>query len=105
MFFFNLTYRKPLEEIERLLPEHIRYLDDWYAQGKFLCSGRKNPAPAESSCALAKTGKKRSTSGTRTHFTKKARPGMKSSSFFPRKCPTAFRPCCIERMEICLGKR
>ena len=43
MFFFNLTYRKPLEEIERLLPEHIRYLDDWYAQGKFLCSGRKNP--------------------------------------------------------------
>ena len=28
---------------------------------------------------------------------------MKSSSFFPRKCPTAFRPCCIERMEICLA--
>lgn len=28
---------------------------------------------------------------------------MKSSSFFPRKCTTAFRPCCIERMEICLA--
>ena len=43
MFFFNLTYEKPLEEIERLLPEHIRYLDHWYAKGKFLCSGRKVP--------------------------------------------------------------
>lgn len=43
MFFFNLTYEKPLEDIERLLPEHIRFLDHWYAQGKFLCSGRKVP--------------------------------------------------------------
>lgn len=43
MFFFNLCYEKFLEEIERLLPEHIRYLDRWYARGKFLCSGRKVP--------------------------------------------------------------
>ena len=78
MFFFNLTYRKPLEEIERLLPEHIRYLDDRYAQGKFLCSGRKT---------------KRSTSGTRTLFAKRARPGMRSSSSFPRRCLRVFGPC------------
>lgn len=43
MFFFNLTYEKPIEEIENLLPDHIRYLDEWYARGKFLCSGRKVP--------------------------------------------------------------
>ena len=43
MFFFNLTYRKPLEEIGRLLPEHIAFLDEFYAKGKFLCSGRKVP--------------------------------------------------------------
>ena len=43
MFLLNLTYVKPLEEIERLLPEHIRFLDQGYARGKFLCSGRKNP--------------------------------------------------------------
>lgn len=43
MFLFDLTYVKPLEEVERLLPAHIRYLDAWYARGKFLCSGRKNP--------------------------------------------------------------
>jgi uncharacterized protein YciI len=43
MFLFNLTYRKPIEEIERLLPAHIAYLDEYYSKGKFLCSGRKEP--------------------------------------------------------------
>ena len=43
MFLFDLTYEKPLEEVDRLLPEHILYLDKWYAGGKFLCLGRKNP--------------------------------------------------------------
>lgn len=43
MFLFNLTYVKPLEEIERLLPAHIQFLDGFYAKGKFLCSGRKEP--------------------------------------------------------------
>lgn len=43
MFFFDLTYEKPLEEVDRLLPEHMRYLDKWYAEGKFLCSGQKHP--------------------------------------------------------------
>ena len=43
MFLFNLTYEKPLEEIERLLPAHIAFLDEFYAKGTFLCSGRKVP--------------------------------------------------------------
>lgn len=43
MFLFNLTYVKPLEEIEALLPAHIAFLDEFYAKGKFLCSGRKVP--------------------------------------------------------------
>lgn len=43
MFLFDLTYVSSLEEVEKLLPAHIRYLDTWYSKGKFLCSGRKNP--------------------------------------------------------------
>ena len=43
MFVFHLTYQKPLEEIDRLLPGHRAYLDRWYEAGKFLCSGRKEP--------------------------------------------------------------
>ena len=27
MFIFNLTYIKPILEVERVLPEHIRYLE------------------------------------------------------------------------------
>lgn len=43
MFLFNLAYVKPLDEIEGLLPAHIQFLDEFYARGKFLCSGRKEP--------------------------------------------------------------
>ena len=43
MFVFLLTYKKPLEEIDRLLPEHVRYLERWFEKGKFLCSGRRVP--------------------------------------------------------------
>ena len=43
MFLFNLTYQKPLEEIDRLLPAHLAFLEEFYARGKFLCSGRKEP--------------------------------------------------------------
>lgn len=43
MFIVNLTYVKPLPEVERHLQDHIRYLDRYYEKGLFLCSGRKNP--------------------------------------------------------------
>ena len=43
MFIFDLTYQKPLSEVERFLPEHIRFLDEHYEKGLFLCSGRKVP--------------------------------------------------------------
>lgn len=43
MFIANLTYIKPLTEVEKYLKEHIAYLDQYYEEGKFICSGRKNP--------------------------------------------------------------
>ena len=43
MFLFSLTYVKPISEVERLLPEHIRFLDEHYEKRRFLCSGRKAP--------------------------------------------------------------
>lgn len=43
MFVFSLTYVKPLSEVERVLPDHVRFLDRYYDLGKFVCSGRKNP--------------------------------------------------------------
>lgn len=43
MFLFNLTYVKPLEEVQRVLPRHLEYLDQHYQTRKFICSGRKVP--------------------------------------------------------------
>ncbi|OOM77379.1 YCII-related domain protein [Clostridium puniceum] len=43
MFIVNLTYVKPLEEVEKYLAEHIIFLNKYYARNNFVCSGRKNP--------------------------------------------------------------
>lgn len=43
MFFLDLTYQKPLTEVERYLDEHNQYLEKHYQSGNFICSGRKNP--------------------------------------------------------------
>ncbi|WP_248930055.1 YciI family protein [Paenibacillus hamazuiensis] len=43
MYVILLTYVKPLEEVDRLLPEHAAYLQKGYDEGKLICSGRKEP--------------------------------------------------------------
>jgi uncharacterized protein YciI len=43
MFILLSKYIKPVEEIDKELENHIKYLDKYYALGKFVCSGRRNP--------------------------------------------------------------
>ena len=43
MFLVLLKYVKPLEEIDVLLADHIKFLDYQYEQAKFIFSGRRNP--------------------------------------------------------------
>ncbi|NDV21807.1 YciI family protein [Desulfovibrio sp. JC022] len=43
MYILNLRYIKPLEEIDALLDEHIKFLEKHYDQGIFIASGRKVP--------------------------------------------------------------
>lgn len=43
MFIVSLTYVCELSEIEKYLADHIDYLDQHYAKGIFLASGRKEP--------------------------------------------------------------
>ncbi len=61
MFIVSLTYKCPLAEIDRHLEAHVAYLQQQYAQGHFIASGRKVPrtggvilARAESKEALEK---------------------------------------------------
>lgn len=43
MFIISLTYKRPMEDVEKHIPEHIAFLDKYYAVNKFVFSGRKNP--------------------------------------------------------------
>ncbi|KRN26651.1 YciI family protein [Liquorilactobacillus mali] len=43
MFFFSLTYKEPISEVEKYLNEHNQYLDKFYKNGNFVFSGRKIP--------------------------------------------------------------
>ncbi len=43
MFIIDLTYIKPLEEVDKNIQEHALFLDKYYSSGKFLISGRKVP--------------------------------------------------------------
>ncbi|MEU1290164.1 YciI family protein [Kitasatospora sp. NPDC005856] len=43
MFVMELTYTAGLESIDAVLPQHIAWLEEHYAAGTFLASGRKVP--------------------------------------------------------------
>jgi len=43
MVIISLTYKKPIEEVEKYIKEHISFLEKYYAQNKFVLSGRKDP--------------------------------------------------------------
>ncbi|WP_354637813.1 YciI family protein [Kitasatospora camelliae] len=43
MFILELTYTAPLDRIDALLAEHVAWLQEHYAAGVFVASGRKVP--------------------------------------------------------------
>jgi uncharacterized protein YciI len=43
MFVLLLTYTKPLAEVDALMRAHLAWLDEQYAAGRFLVSGRQIP--------------------------------------------------------------
>ncbi len=43
MFVLLLTYTKPLDEVDALMRKHMAWLNQQYAAGRFLVSGRRIP--------------------------------------------------------------
>ena len=43
MFIISLTYKRPIEDVEKYLDAHVEYLKNEYANGRFVVSGRKIP--------------------------------------------------------------
>lgn len=43
MFVISLNYKVPIQQVERHLEAHRAFLENYYASGHFLLSGRKVP--------------------------------------------------------------
>lgn len=43
MFLILLRYRRPLEEVEAVRPEHVAFLDRCIADGSYVLAGRRVP--------------------------------------------------------------
>jgi uncharacterized protein YciI len=43
MFVLLLTYTKPLDEVDALMRKHMAWLNEHYAAGRFIVSGRQVP--------------------------------------------------------------
>jgi uncharacterized protein YciI len=43
VFVLLLTYIRPLGEVDALMREHVAWLEEQYAAGRFLVSGRRIP--------------------------------------------------------------
>ncbi len=56
MYIISLTYKVPLENIDQHLEEHVSYLNEQYANGIFLMSGKK--VPRSGGVILAKSDSK-----------------------------------------------
>ncbi len=54
MFVLLNRYLKPLDEVDRVLPDHRRFSDEMYARGIFIVSGRLEPRTG--GVTLAKAG-------------------------------------------------
>ncbi len=43
MYLLLLNYVRPLAEVEQYITAHVAFLDKFYAQNKFIVSGRRKP--------------------------------------------------------------
>lgn len=55
MFILLNRYLKPLDEVDRVLPEHRRFQDAMYAAGIFIVSGRFEPRTGGATLARAES--------------------------------------------------
>lgn len=43
MYIVNLTYHRPIEEVDSHLEQHVAWMKKYFQDGTFIASGRKNP--------------------------------------------------------------
>jgi uncharacterized protein YciI len=55
MFIINLNYIVPLEELDKYMADHVKFLKKYYSQNIFVASGRKVPRTGGIILALAQS--------------------------------------------------
>jgi len=55
MFVVNLNYIVPLEQLDKHMTDHVKYLRKYYKKNVFIASGRKVPRTGGIILALSKT--------------------------------------------------
>ncbi|QNK61047.1 GTP cyclohydrolase [Pedobacter sp. PAMC26386] len=53
MFIISIHYTAPLEEMDKHIPEHVKFLDRYYEKNIFMASGRKVPRTGGAILAIA----------------------------------------------------
>ncbi|GAA0075866.1 YciI family protein [Clostridium sp. CTA-5] len=91
MFILNLTYIKPIGEVEKYLPSHILFLEKYYKIKKFICSGRKNPRAGGIILCNAQDINEVNTIITEDPFYKENIANYEVIEFMPTKYATNFK--------------
>lgn len=92
MFLFDLTYEKPLSQVDSLLPRHIAYLERRYQSGHFLCSGRKVPRTGGVILCRASTPEEAQAILEEDPFYTEGIASYRVTEFLPSKCAAGLAP-------------
>lgn len=91
MFIINLTYVKPLSEVEKYLEEHVAFLNKYYSGNQFICSGRKNPRSGGIILCIAKDLEEVKKIISEDPFNKNSIANYDIIEFQPTKCAENFK--------------
>jgi uncharacterized protein YciI len=92
MFVVLLTYEKGLAEIDRLMREHVRFLQEQYDAGVFVASGRR--VPRTGGVILASGADRRSLEAimARDPFVREGAARFELIEFTPSQMRAGFKP-------------
>lgn len=92
IFILKLTYIKPLSEIDEAFSDHLRFLETYYARGKFICSGRQNPRTGGIILCSAVTRAEAESISKEDPFLQRELVDYEIIEFFPSRCCADFEP-------------
>ena len=92
MFIVLLTYQKPLAEIDRLMKEHVGFLQRQYEVGLFVASGRQVPRTGGVILARATDRQSLEAIMARDPFVREGAARFEVIEFTPSQTRPGFKP-------------